>query len=829
MVSLHRLATHPLSSTIHSSADIREQPVIRKSVHYCKACFHGATLASKKSNVTGANTSTESTVSSELYRRSAPAQFFLKLRHSRLTPILLISFFTLITALFIIALPGSVQAQDTQQAGDLSGIVLESTTHSAIPGATVQLEGSTMGVATNEDGEFILRSLSPGRYTLVIRSVGYSEQRVTTSHPGDGSLEIMLERSVVESDDIIITASPLGRNIQYQPVQSLNAENLQMKAAPSLGEILDGHPGISTRSFGSASARPVIRGFDGDRVLVMQNGERMGDLSGTAVDHAVAMDPLSMDRVEVVRGPASLMYGSGAIGGVVNMFSYDMPREWGYGTRSTIASHLSTVNRMGAGYLSARHGGEHLAATARMIYRSGGDLQTPEGRLPDTAIDNVSIGGGVGYRRGPLETGLSISGMNYTYGLPESPDDLSESIEIRMSRLNIQSISTLKMDGFFDHAELRLHYSDYFHKEIEMESLDPASTQEDLGISFDQQTLSSSLLLRHQPLGPLEGAIGLSVNRSEMAVGGTDALTPNANGYFIAGYLYEELSLSRQFTLKTGFRLEQKQTFVKPNELFPDESEFKDRKDLIFSGAIGINYSPNSVWTAGIQAARAFRTPTIEELYSFAPHAAAGSFDIGDPTLENEYSLGVDTFVEIRTERMDGELSLFANQLQNYVDFFPTGDIDEASRLPVYQYGSRDATFYGFEFNLNATLSRLFSTGVGFDYVRGFERTGEKNDLTFIPPFRTHLHLTADNGSYWLGTRARIVNSQNRVAPNEDPTSGYTLLGADAGYRFGGGATLSLRIDNLLNRAYRDHLSRVENRNAPMPGRNINLMLRWEF
>ncbi len=712
---------------------------------------------------------------------------------------------------------------------DLKGIITDSVTEEPIFGTTIYIEELDRGVVADSTGKFVISELKEGLYTLTIQSLGYQTLSMEIRHPEDGYLEIELTPDIIYSEDVIVTSSPLGRNIHYQPAQSINAEKLQRNAAPSLGEILDGNPGVTTRSFGSAPARPVIRGFDGDRVLVMQNGERMGDLSGTAVDHAVGIDPLSMDRVEVIRGPASLMYGSGAIGGVVNMFSNDMPREWEAGTRANIASHVSTVNRMGAGLINARHGGERFAATGRMIYRNGGDLQTPEGRLPDTAIDNLSFGAGVGYRTGDFETGLSMTGMNYTYGLPEAIDDIDESIEIRMNRFNIQSISTMKMDGFFDHAELRVHYSDYGHDEIEIERLDSHLVQEEVEISFDQQTLSSSLVLRHRPLGAMEGALGISFNRSQIEVGGADALTPNASGYFLAGYLYEEITLSRPFTLKTGLRMEWKETFVKPNELFPDESEFRDRSDLVFSGALGLNYTPNPNWTAGVQVARAYRTPTIEELYSFAPHSAAGSFDVGDPTLQNEFSIGTDLFIQRRGERFRGELSLFANIMDNFVDFSPTGEVHEPSGLPVFEYRSKDAILYGFELSTELSLTDNISASVGFDYVRGHERTGVQNNLTFIPPFRTHLQMMYDNGRWWAGPRVRIVNRQERTALNEDPTAGYLLIGGDAGYRLGHGFTMSLRLDNLLNERYRDHLSRVENRDAPMPGRNLNAMLRWEF
>ncbi|WP_176719385.1 TonB-dependent receptor [Rhodohalobacter halophilus] len=710
----------------------------------------------------------------------------------------------------------------------LKGKIVEGSALEPIPGATVVLENQGLGVSTDENGEFEFMELEEGVYTLIVSSVGFKTVTLEVDFPLENHLLIEMEIETIQSDDVIVTSSPIGRNIQYQPAQSINAEKLQQKAAPSLGEILDGTPGVTTRSFGSAPARPVIRGFDGDRVLVMQNGERMGDLSGTAVDHAVALDPLAMDRVEVIRGPASLLYGSSAIGGVVNMFSNDLPREWESGTSSSIATHISTMNKMGAGLLRSQYGTDRFAVTGRLIYRDGGDLRTPDGRLPDTAIQNISFGGGAGYRAGDFETGLSISGMDYTYGLPEAIEDPNESIEIRMNRTNIQSISTLKMDRFFDHAEFRLHLSDYQHDEFEIERMG-SETTEDIGISFAQQSLSSSLVLRHRPVGKLEGAAGLSFNYSEIEVGGEEALTPNANGYFIAGYLYEELSLTQTLTLKAGTRLEFKETFVTTNDLFTNADDFEDRSDLIFSGALGLNYSPSSSWTAGLQFARAYRTPTIEELYSFAPHAAAGSFDIGNASLNNEFSLGTDAFVEYLSNRISGQLSLFANRIDHFVDFSPTGDTHQPSGLPVFEYRSKEALMYGFEFTTDVRLSNNWIAGLGFDYVRGRERSGNRENLTFIPPFRTSAEVMYDNGSFYAGPRIRVVNKQEKTAPNEEPTDGYILLGADTGYRFGQGLTLSLRLDNLLNERYRDHLSRVENRNAPMPGQNLNVMMRWEF
>ena len=724
---------------------------------------------------------------------------------------------------------GNLDASALNTDESLRGEVVHSATGEPIPGATILIRELDRGAAADADGQFAFRNLTAGTYTLIVRAVGFIEQTVQVTIPTDEEFTIKLQPEIIRADDIIVTASPLGRSIQYQPAQAMNQEALQQKAAPSLGEILDGSPGVSSRSFGSAPSRPVIRGLDGDRVLVLQNGERMGDLSGTAVDHAVSLDPLLMDRVEVIRGPASLLYGSSAIGGVVNLFSNDMPREWDKGSSGSLATHVATVNDMGAGLARLQQGWDSFAVTGRMIYREGGDIRTPEGRLPDTSVNNISYGTGMGYRSGNFETGLSVSGMDYTYGLPEAIDDPNEDVEIRMNRTNIQSISTLKMDRFFELAELRVQFSDYGHDEIETEINPDGSVDEDLEISFNQQTVSSSLLLRHKPIGRFEGALGLSMNYSQLAVGGDEALTPDAESYFLAGYLYEEIRLNSRFNIKTGARLEFKETFVNTNELFTDPGEFEDRSDLIFSGAIGLNYSPNPNWEAGFQIARAFRTPGIEELYSNAPHLAAGSFDIGDPTLDNEISLGTDLFLKYRSNRIYSDLSLYVNRMNNFVNFSPTGEIHGPSGLPVFEYGSTDALLYGFEFQTDIAFTEQLRAGVGFDYVRGRERVGEENDLPFIPPFRTHLSMMYDTGDWWAGPRLRIANSQERVAPNEDPTDGYLLFGMDAGYRFGHGVSFTLRVDNLLNESYRDHLSRVEDRNNPMPARNINAMLRWEF
>lgn len=710
----------------------------------------------------------------------------------------------------------------------LQGKLIDAESGEPVPGAAILIEGINLGTAAGPDGIFSFQNLPSGVYTLSVQAVGFHSFSQEIQHPVDDFLTVTLEPAILQGSEVIVTGSPLGKSISYQPAQALNREKLQEKAAPSLGEILDGNPGVSVRSFGSAPARPVIRGMDGDRVLVLQNGQRMGDLSGTAVDHAVSVDPLSMDRVEIIRGPASLLYGSSAIGGVVNLFTYDMPKEWQKGARVSLASHVATVNDMGAGFARVQQGWDRFALAGSLIYRQGGDIRTPQGKLADTGLLNFSYGTGIGYKKENIETGLSFSGTNYSYGVPEAIDDPNEDVRIEMYRSSIQSISNLQMDRFFTMAELRFHYTDYQHDEIETEINPDGSMAEDLEISFDQQTLGSSLLLRHQPLGRMEGAFGMSANAVRLSVGGVEALTPNADSYFLAAYLYEEITLNASLSMKTGARLEFRELRVKPNDLFKETEAFENRSGFIFSGATGLNYVPGNGWEAGFQIARAFRSPGVEELYSDAPHLAAGSYDIGDPTLKNETSLGTDLFLAYHGNRLYGELSLFGNRIDNYINFSPTGEEDEPSGLPVFVYTATNALLYGVEYQLRMQVTDHLWAKAGLDYVRGRERENGHN-LPFMPPFRSFLSLRFDNGNLWGGPRIRMAARQNKVASNEDTTDGYLLLGMDAGYRFKKGLSAVFRIDNILNESYRDHLSRIEDRDNPMPGRNINVILRWDF
>lgn len=453
-------------------------------------------------------------------------------------------------------------------------------------------------------------------------------------------------------------------------------------------------------------------------------------------------------------------------------------------------------------------------------------MKTPEGELPGTFLNSYSFGGGAGYRHGDFQTGAALNLMDYKYGLPDEVNDPNSEVEIRLYRLNVQSVSTMKMDGLFDLAELRLQFSEYGHDEVETIQTESAR-QQSIDLAFGQTSGSGSLKLKHKSLGPAEGAVGISTYFSEIKVRGADALSPDAKNYFLAGYLFEEIAMENNFSLQGGGRVEKRGMVIKANEIFTDASQFANRSDVIFSGALGLNYSPNSFWEAGFQFARAFRTPTLEELYSDAPHVGAGAYEKGDPDLKNEISRGFDAFLNYTSANLTITTSGFINLVDHFVKYAPTGEIHQPSGLPVFIYQSADAVLSGFEFSAGAVITSNITGRFEMDYVRGKERSGD--NLPFMTPLRTRFSMMYDDTTWWAGTRIRMVNRQHQTALQEEKTDGYFLIGIDGGIRFTESITLSLRIDNLLDTSYRDHLSRVEDRDNPMPGRNFNAMLKWQF
>lgn len=732
------------------------------------------------------------------------------------------------SALFLLLclFAGTANAQNR-----LTGDVRDAESGEPVAAASIAVMDTNIGTSADEDGSFVFPELREGEHTLVVRSMGYQPYQMEISIPDylDEPLLIELSPAVTAMQELIIVSSILRTGSNYQPEKIYSGEELNRRANISVGQMLDGEPGIAMRSFGAVPTRPVIRGFDGERLLILENGERMGDISESSVDHAIALDPAATETIEVIRGPSGLLFGNNALGGVVNLVTSDIPRDMTSGMTGVASFHGASMNGLVHGYSRMSYGMDNQAFTGRFSYREAGNVQTPDGRLPGTSMSAMEGSLGWSVNRDDTQWGLSILGMDHVYQIPESVDDPNEHVEIRYNRQGLQMQMRSKPAGFFDAVQLRSHASRYDHKEVEVGILEDGKAAEEVEITYLQWAYSATASAEYSNFGVIDnGTVGFNINGRNFDIGGEEAYSPGDVTVNPAVFALQEAGLSNFLTLQIGSRLDFRYVSTIPNELNAIET---DRSNLDLSAAIGLNYNPNFPFEFGVQMARSHRYPTIEELYSDGAHLAAGAYEIGDPTLETERTYGMDAFIRWHFNRISFEAAGFYSYIENYIAFQPQGLIDPSSGLPVFRYVGDGAQIHGGEISSLLRFSEQFSAELGLDYVSGSRLNRDREPLPFMPPFRSRLVVNYDFGRSFLGARLRLVTSQKRVAPEEDTTEGYFLAGLSAGHRFGNDAihSITLRVDNLLNQRYRDHLSRVEDRDYPMPGRNVTLNYRWYF
>ncbi len=738
------------------------------------------------------------------------------------------SILSLITVFLSLAVFAN-EADEQRPATDTNifGHVVDAETGQHLPFITLMVKGTRIGTMTDATGHFMLTNLPFGEQVIVVQGVGYERLTHKVFLEANKSIEVDFElRPVAISlQEFVITSSPTASGFRYQPDRVILGEELQRKNEASFGEMLRKESGLNMRSLGSAPSRPVIRGLDGARILVLQNGERMGDISETSADHSISLDPLAASRVDVVRGPASLLYGPSALGGVVNIFTTDIPDDVGNETSGVLSLQGANANSMMAGFGRVTVGTGNWAGTARLSLRNAEETNTPTGPIPGTELRNFDGALGAAFIGNNSSGGVSLSLNNQAFGLPVFSLLDDERVEIRMQRLSAQGRYNFRRTGFFDKGQLRINLATMHQDEVEMEN-----GEEETGLSFLKNSMSSSLTIQHRPFSFFDrGAIGLNLFAHNMEVKGGEAFSPGERKISAGVFTFQEIPLSNTFRLQYGLRLDAQHTAALSNQVFPNSNQ--SRTTLNYSGSLGVNHRPLPGWEIGAQLARSHRNPKVQELFSDGVHIGAGVYEVGNPRLKDEVGNGGDLFVKYSNKRFDAELAIFHNRFLNYIIFAPTGIIDEPSGFPVFRYERDLASLWGGEFSAAWRPANFFQVDFGVDYVQGQRISDEIEPLPFIPPLRVKTSFEFDLDNFWFGANAMAVSAQNRVAPDELPTDGYLLLGATAGIRLnkGGRHVLMIRADNLLDIAYRDHLSRMENRNFLMPGRNLNLAYRWFF
>ncbi|MFA7420818.1 MAG: TonB-dependent receptor [Melioribacteraceae bacterium] len=724
----------------------------------------------------------------------------------------------------------------------LNGKIIHKDDSSPLLGVNVIIEQLKLGTQTNLNGEFEFKNIPAGNYKLNITYIGHKTVTKTVVIPLIEELIIPLEEGTVDMHEIVVTGNPLfsdPKDMSQSIVTIANLE-LQTRANNNIGQILNNQPGISMRSNGTAAARPVIRGFSNNRILILENGLRTGDLSNSSDDHAVSSDGSAPEKIEVLRGPASLLYGSNAMGGVINIITEAIPNYVSNKLNGEVALGYSSNNREYLGSTDIHYGKNKFGFHLNYFNRKGDEYSDGTGTNVFNS-DQKSHGYQLGTSFFPSfgVIGVSMSDYSNKYGIPSLSELVSDPEEegpimIDMTKRDYRLlVESSKMNSFITNLSFKGGFQDYKHQEI-------ARTTGEVGTAFGLESYSGDLSFKHAVIDSLfQGVFGFWAMQQEYSVNGEEAFTPNANYFSIAGYLFEQVKLSN-LNLQFGARFESNKIEIPEAEISDTFFSSENKNFNSFSGSIGLVYKITDNTSLFANLANAFRSPTIEELSSYAIHGATGTFDIGSRDLKNENNIGFDLGLRVRMPYHSVEFSSYINSVDNYIyrkptDLFydsqsKTDKFNHNSGFPVFKYTQGNALLYGFEVKAIYEESSVYSTVVIMDYVRGLER-GTNNHLPQIPPFRFSVEqkLTADD--YWAGINWKLALDQNEVADNETPTKGYGLLDAYVGVKLFVGKFVSLatlKIENMLDQPYKEHLSAIKEF-AYMPGRTIRLTYKFLF
>ncbi|MGA0027702.1 MAG: TonB-dependent receptor [Steroidobacteraceae bacterium] len=612
--------------------------------------------------------------------------------------------------------------------------------------------------------------------------------------------------------EIVITATPIAEGLATtsQAVGVLAGDELLLKLEPTLGETVAGEPGVHSTYFGPGSSRPVIRGLGGDRVQVLTDGLPTLDVSGLSEDHAIAIDPALSEQVEIIRGPATLLYGTGASGGIVNVVTnrlHDRLPETATGMLELRADTAHDERGM-AGRLDAPLGAWALHVDG--AWRETDDYDIPgsaggvRGRVPNSWTDTRS--GGVGATRIGEQwlVGAAASHHATEYGIPGGDEAIS--IDLQQERYDfLLGRRSDALDWRLEAGTTR-----YRHAELEPEG--------DIGTLYDLDGSEVRLAFQHQGPFGLQGSSGLQWQQLDLLARGEEAFVPNSRTRTLGAFLFQERSFSH-WSLEVGARLDRTEV---------DGEGLKGFAGEALNLSMGVLVPLGSGSTLIGQLASIERHPSATELYADGPHAATGQYEIGNDGFDSERGIHLELGWRLLEGSTTLELRAFYTDYDRYLFLAPTGEVED--ELPVFEFRQQGASFHGLEARLDwQPGGGPWSLGVFGDLVRA--RLDDGSNLPRIPPLRLGGELSYQRERLTAGISARHHLEQDHTAPGETRTAGFTLLEAELAWRparLPGDTLLFLRGSNLLDEVARVHSSPLKDR-VPLPGRSITAGVRLSF
>lgn len=711
---------------------------------------------------------------------------------------------------------GAANAQVSEAV--LSGTVTLKESGKSVPGATVTVAELRRSTQTDADGNYRFDHVPAGKYELIVH-IDRMADAIKKVDIKNGSNKESFELTISGiSEQVTVTASGFVESVDnsYQSVTSIGALKLADRNTLSIGEALENEPGVAKRSFGPGTGRPVIRGFDGDRVLVLQDGLSIGGIASQSGDEVEPIDVFSLDRVEVVKGPATLLYGSNAMGGVVNGISANDIYQRGL---SGYFTGFGGTNNWQAG----ASGGLKFGFKNFLFFANGGaqktnDYRTPLGTVLNSFARNTNVSGGAGWfpQKGWLT--FTYSYDRRRHGIPVEPDEIDfESLKEHRNGFEVKG-GFRQLDSFIEGGDFAVSYNDYRAREFEFESDENVTEIESNAFN---KNFNYRANFNHRRHGKLSGTFGLSGFTREYESVGEEAPAPRTKQNSFAAYALERVDFEK-VGFQFGGRIEQNG--------YDPEGGLRSRNFVGFSGGAGMRVP---LWKGGSFVANyqhSFRAPALEELYNNGPHPGILVFDIGNPNLKAEQGDGIDLGLRHSGDRFRLSGGFFYYNIRNFVYTSFTGETDEDSNLPVIEYAQNNARYFGGEASLEAKLIETLWFNAKADFVRA-DLTDLNKPLPRIPPVRGTLGLDWRYKGFSVRPEVVLAAKQDRIFDNETATPGYGVFNLGASYTFFAKNTahvFSFSGYNLTDKLYYNHLSFLKEI-APEIGRGARLTYTLRF
>jgi len=689
-------------------------------------------------------------------------------------------------------------------------------------------------------------AIALGLLVLSLPALAWAESG-SASPGGSSGQSAAKQTSALQLEETVVTAT--GHASQAfdtsMPMNVITAEDLERRGAVSMEDVFRGEAGLNVSATGPNSVRPMIRGLYDERVLILVNGVRLSE-QRPGGNHILSLDPAQIERIEVVRGPSSVLYGSDAIGGVINVITKQPRQEKGPQARTGVeASGAGFSNpegwRAGA---NLYFGQGEFNGLAGGFFRNTDDVETPQGKL-----NNSSYRGGMSWAAGNYLGDVWRWDLNYYYmnadmGIPADSSFISDKFAGERQHLFSGKLSREGLGAVADRLELIMGAQRHErHRERISYSPNPSVVKGNLKVDIllDIDTYSLKPMFfkklgdRHQLTYGLDAFYENADSDRFIKDTASSWVNPAFNGVPVIPdsqrtglgiFVQDEISLGPRWQLTAGLRHDwiESETDGHPRH---EISSSQSQEDSAFSGNLGILFRASEIINLYANAGRAFRAPTLLERYFFGPHDSAKN-DVGDPNLEPETSWNFDLGVKFRSGRLSGSTGVFYNIIQDYI-----AKVDTGQALSWTNFD--EVRLYGGELNLEADIWRDLAAYAAVSYVIGQDED-RNQDLPAIPPLNGRLGLRQEwvlgqGNRLWADLGMLWAARQDRVGANEKETSGWTRFDFRAGYGFSPNAKLTFAVENIGDRLYHDHLSRVwqDLDLADQPGRAFKLMLEMGF